>query len=155
MNCVLPLDSNAREPMSGSRMTYSRCIWRLEKKGKAADRAHVRKIVRAYASLRIRLLCTAVSADEQVLQLFVHRPYVTFHRTIVRHVQLLMWKLHVSRTNNRIEILLCCRPQSTQSEFYHALILGSFARLLFLTETSIAFRKRCCGTFHSCRVTKC
>ena len=34
MNCVLPLDSNAREPMSGSRMTiegYSRCIWRLEK----------------------------------------------------------------------------------------------------------------------------
>ena len=80
MNCVLPLDSNAREPMSGSRMTiegYSRCIWRLEKKGKAADRAHVRKIVRAYASLRIRLLCTAVSADEQVLQLFVYGPYST------------------------------------------------------------------------------
>ena len=54
MNCVLPLDSNAREPMSGSRMTIeecSCCIWRLEKKGKAAGRAHVRKIVRAYASL--------------------------------------------------------------------------------------------------------
>ena len=33
MNCVLPLDSNAREPISGSRMIegYSRCIWRLEK----------------------------------------------------------------------------------------------------------------------------
>ena len=80
MNCVLPLDSNAREPMSGSRMTieeYSRCIWRLEKKGKAADRAHLRKIVRVYASLRIRLLCTAVSTDEQVLQLFVYGPYST------------------------------------------------------------------------------
>ena len=42
-NCVLPLDSSARELRTGSRMTIeecSCCIWRLEKEGKPQAEHH-------------------------------------------------------------------------------------------------------------------